>query len=250
MNMLNLNFSQPVKQVRMLSLISNGSISSNIKANTIPSTHIGWWKLPLSILCGLCVSVVLFGVMKELVSPPNDIADQKPQANLIDFVRVKRDESLQQKKREIPKKPPPKKPPPPPEMKVAKSPSKPKTPKMDIKLPKMEMEMDLSLSGELKGFSKGVSSASSSGPTPLNQLDPRYPRKALRSGATGSVEFKFTVSPTGSVTNIVIIREKPRGKGFAQAVKQAATKWRFKPATENDQAIPWTMQVTYEFVLE
>ena len=204
----------------------------------------------ISIVLALLVALGLFAVMNALVNNSHKELADADDLKMIDFVRVKQDETVSEKKRQLPKKPPPKRPPPPPEMKVSSNQPKPQAPKLEINVPKLSMDMNLALGGALDGFGSSAVASASGGPTPLNQFDPQYPRKALRSGAGGLVEFKFVVDKKGQVSNIQILKEQPRGKGFAKSVKKAAKKWRFKPAMKDGKPVEWAMQLPYEFVLE
>ncbi|MCV5925610.1 hypothetical protein OFO11_27360, partial [Escherichia coli] len=71
-----------------------------------------------SIALALIVSLGLFWGMDKLVNKERHELVSNDDQRMVDFIRIKPDEKVQEKKRELPKPPPPKRPPPPPEMKV------------------------------------------------------------------------------------------------------------------------------------
>ena len=202
----------------------------------------------ISLGLGFAVALGLFAVMNALVNNNRHELVKSDDTRISEFIRLQRPETIQEKKREIPK-PQPKKPPPPPEMKISQQVDKPVIEQVKMDVPKVDVDLDLAV-GDGAGMyaSRGVSA--SGGPVPLNKFSPMYPRKALRSGVSGTVVFQYTVSESGRVTNVKIIKEKPRGKGFGKAIKKAALKWKFKPAMDDGKAVARTQQQEYEFVLE
>ncbi len=76
----------------------------------------------------------------------------------------------------------------------------------------------------------------SSGPTrgliPVYQSPPQYPYKAQQRGLEGMVELEFTITTTGTVTDIKVIQADPPNV-FNRAAMQAIARWRFKPKEEN-----------------
>ncbi len=71
-----------------------------------------------SIALALIVSLGLFWGMDKLVNKERHELVSNDDLRMVEFIRIKPDEKIQEKKRELPKPPPPKRPPPPPEMKV------------------------------------------------------------------------------------------------------------------------------------
>ena len=202
----------------------------------------------ISLGLGFAVALGLFAVMNALVNSNRHELVKADDTRISEFIRLQRPETIKEKKREIPK-PQPKKPPPPPEMKISQQVDKPVIEQVKMDIPKMDVDLDLAV-GDGAGSFASSGLAASGGPVPLNKFSPMYPRKALQSGVGGSVVFQYTVSQEGRVTDVKILKEKPRGKGFGKAIKKAAAKWKFKPAMEDGVAIARTQQQEYEFTLE
>ncbi|KEQ17631.1 TonB family protein [Endozoicomonas numazuensis] len=202
----------------------------------------------ISLGLGFAVALGLFAVMNALVNSNKHELAKADDTRISEFIRLQRPETIKEKKREIPK-PQPKKPPPPPEMKISQQVDKPVIEQVKMDIPKMDVDLDLAVGDGAGSFASSGLSASG-GPVPLNKFSPMYPRKALQSSVGGSVVFQYTVSKDGRVTDVKILKEKPRGKGFGKAIKKAAAKWKFKPAMEDGIAIARTQQQEYEFTLE
>ncbi|OED43030.1 hypothetical protein ACH42_11120 [Endozoicomonas sp. (ex Bugula neritina AB1)] len=202
----------------------------------------------ISLGLGFTVALALFAVMNTLVNSNRHELVKSDDNRISEFIRLQRPETIKEKKREIPK-PQPKKPPPPPEMKISQQVDKPVIEQVKMDIPQVDVDLDLAV-GDGAGMYASSGVAASGGPVPLNKFSPMYPRKALRSGVVGSVVFQYTVAESGRVTNVEILKEKPRGKGFGNAIKKAALKWKFKPAMEDGVVIAKTQQQEYEFVLE
>jgi protein TonB len=68
-------------------------------------------------------------------------------------------------------------------------------------------------------------------PRAISTPQPPYPREAARTRASGSVTVQFTVGPDGRVTNVEIIRSRPRGM-FERTVTQTVSTWRYEATGE------------------
>ena len=202
----------------------------------------------LSLGLAVVVALGLFWIMNALVNNNNRELVSSDDTRLLEFIRLQQDETVKEKKRELPK-PQPKKPPPPPEMKISQQVDKPVIEQVKMEVPKVELDLDLAV-GDGAGLYASSGASGNGGAIPLNKFSPMYPRKALQSGVGGTVVFQYTVSPEGRVSDVKIIKEKPRGKGFGKAIRKAAKKWKFKPAMEDGVAVATVQQQEYEFVLE
>jgi len=64
-----------------------------------------------------------------------------------------------------------------------------------------------------------------------------YPPIALRSGIEGRVILELFVDRTGTVQNIIILREEPEGRGFGEAAVRLFTGRRGIPAYANGEPV-------------
>lgn len=75
----------------------------------------------------------------------------------------------------------------------------------------------------------------------IHATQPAYPRRAMRRGVEGSVRLAFTITATGSVTDIEVLESEPKGT-FDRAAEEALTAWRYRPFMEN--GVPVAKRVT------
>jgi protein TonB len=93
-----------------------------------------------------------------------------------------------------------------------------------------------------------ASSGQSANPKPIVRVEPIYPRMAKAQGITGSVVVEFTITATGEVENIQIIKADPEDV-FEEAVEQALAQWQFSPQLEQGVAVARRARQTIRFNL-
>ena len=84
---------------------------------------------------------------------------------------------------------------------------------------------------------------------PLVATNPVYPADALRNRVEGWVEMEFTITETGTVSDIEVLGAEPRGT-FEAAATETLGAWRFKPRVANGQPVPQRSVVTLRFNLD
>ena len=74
-----------------------------------------------------------------------------------------------------------------------------------------------------------------------------YPPKALRAGATGRVFISFTITPSGRVQEISVLKSFRRDCGLAavSAIRQLP---RFKPRPKRDGNVRYVVPVTFNLI--
>ena len=77
---------------------------------------------------------------------------------------------------------------------------------------------------------------------------PRYPRNAERRGIEGFVELEFTISASGSVEDVLVIRSEPEGV-FEESATRALSRWRYQPRLVDDTPVSETKQIRMGFHL-
>ena len=82
---------------------------------------------------------------------------------------------------------------------------------------------------------------------PGRSVQPRYPPTARNAGIEGRVKLQYTVTPKGTVTNVVVIEGAGDEYGFDQAAIDAVSKWRYAPAKLDGIPIEQTLTVVIEF---
>ena len=86
-------------------------------------------------------------------------------------------------------------------------------------------------------------------PVPLAQMPPLYPAHARFTRTEGSVLLEFVVTRDGRTSAIRIMASDPPGV-FDAAARQAAAKWRFRPATRGDEPAAVRVRQRLTFTLE
>lgn len=85
---------------------------------------------------------------------------------------------------------------------------------------------------------------------PRNRASPDYPPEALDRGMEGIVMVRFDVDERGRPENINIVFSLPV-TNFGEAAEAAVRRWRYQPATINDNPVRREgVQTTFEFVLD
>lgn len=170
----------------------------------------------------LAVTVTFFLLwgMQTLISGGNKALTEPPKGNVLDFIRLKKDESVQKKERK-PQKPP-----------------KPETPPPNMPQPQMAQlnpntaSATTSFTADIAadvGLSGGLSLAGGDGDyLPIVKVAPIYPRRAQSRGIEGYVIVEFTVTASGAVRDPIVVEAQPEGI-FDQAAMDAALKFKYKP---------------------
>ncbi|WP_273857469.1 energy transducer TonB [Photobacterium sp. GSS17] len=202
-----------------------------------------------SIALALVVSLALFWGMDKLVNKERHELASNDDLRMVDFIRVKPEEKVQEKKRELPKPPPPKRPPPPPEMKVAST-VKPVMEQIPMDMPKLDLPVNVTGGSVLGHYGQGggAQMAGSGGPVPLATFQPQMPRKAAKAGLErGVVLLEFTVNARGGVEDVKVLKEDPRRLGLGKAAVHTVSKWTFKPKQVDGKPISARLAQEIEF---
>jgi protein TonB len=179
-------------------------------------------------MLGLMITAGLFWMMQYLIATADRSLNESSAGALLDFVRLKRDESIQRRQLK-PKKPPPPDAPPP----------QPPTPKLEELNPSAEkiaiavvpVETDIEMSG---GFSLGVGEGDY---LPIVKVAPIYPQRALSRGIEGYCVVQYTVTSLGTIKDPVIVESMCTSSLFHRASLQAALKFKYKPRVIDGQAV-------------
>ncbi|ALP40712.1 energy transducer TonB [Aeromonas schubertii] len=206
----------------------------------------------ISLLVSFVVVFGLFWGMNRLVNQHRGELIEKEDPSMVDFIRIKPQETLQEKQRELPKPPPPKRPPPPPGLEVAST-DRPKMESAPMDMPKLDLPVNIGGGNALGAYSTGTGGGGiggNNGAIPLATFEPMMPRKAALAGlASGKVILEFTVTERGTVNNIRVVREDPRSYDLGKEAKKTVAKWTFKPAMVDGKPQASRMQQEIEFAV-
>lgn len=181
----------------------------------------------LALALAVSVTFVLLWGMQMLITGGKDALTEPPRGNVLDFIRLKPEETVQKKERK-PQKPP-----------------KPQTPPPPMQQPQMQQAnpnadaVSTSFTADIAadtGLAGGLSLDSGDGDyLPIVKVAPIYPRRAQSRGIEGYVIVEFTVTKNGSVRDPIVVEAKPENI-FNRAALDAALKFKYKPRVVDGEA--------------
>jgi protein TonB len=185
-------------------------------------------RLVTGLVVSLAVTLSLFWLMQYLIETADRSLNDDGAGNLVDFVRVKRDEAIERRQLK------PKKPPPPED-----APPQPPTPQLDnldasaekIAISAVPVETDIEMTG---GFSLGVGEGDY---LPIVKVAPIYPNRALTRGIEGYCVVQYTVTRQGTTKDPIVIEDQCTSSLFYQASLAAALKFKYKPRIMDGEAV-------------
>lgn len=193
-----------------------------------------------ALIFGLVVSFGLFLLMHSLISVNQQPKINAQQVNLVNFVTVHHDQTVQTiNHNRPPPPPPPKKPPPTEKIQTATH-----APSQNVQQLPVNVKFDAnSLGGGGQGVfisANGGGNRGSYAPlTPMVRIPPIYPPTAQYQGVTGTVRTCFTVEPDGSVSNPHVVHaSNPQARQMlGQAALQTILQWKFFPQKVNGKPV-------------
>jgi protein TonB len=196
----------------------------------------------LRFTIALSVTFAIFFIIQTLISQASELNKSNKAPNFIEFIRIKQDDSLQERKRTIPDKPPTPKRPPQPQVELDVS-KPPPTANLDFDMPDFSLPTDFSgaFMGNLESMGTGTSQL-----IPIVKVAPRCPREAQISGIDGSVTLILNVNANGRVSTIQVKSAKPTRVFNSEAIK-AVKRWQFKPKTIDGIAVDQKGELLVEF---
>ena len=188
-----------------------------------------WLRFPVAFLLSLVLTTGLFGFMRALTNSRSEAGEAAP-ITKFEFVRLRRSESIEAKKREKPE--------------VEKAEQVPVTPTLSVAEEQgVEVALDVQAlasglgaefgsaggrgrGGEMggPGFNTGLADRAA---LPLVRVDPQYPPQAQRQKLEGWVQVRFTLTTAGSVKNPAVV--KSTSSIFEKSAVQAVGKWKYQP---------------------
>lgn len=181
----------------------------------------------IAIVLAAVVTLGLFFLMQSLIKSGGSALTDAPKGSVLDFVRVKKDESVQKKDRKPNKPAKPEQPPPQMQQPPLDSPT-PDASNNGLNFG-ADIVADISLDG-------GLALESGDGEyLPIVKVAPVYPQRALSRGIEGFVIVEFTVGKQGSVKDPFVVEANPANI-FDQAALDAAAKFKYKPRVINGEA--------------
>ena len=193
----------------------------------------------------------LFGSLRAITSARNE-TEAAAAITKVEFVRLRREVEIEEKKREKPERVKPEQAPVTPTLAVAKEEG------IDLGLDVQAIAAGLGAEfGSAGGgggdgmrgglaFSAGLSDRD---PLPLVRVEPQYPQGAKQRKLEGWVQVRFTISTAGSVKDAAVV--KSSNSVFERSALQAVSKWKYQPQMrEGKPAEAPDQQVVLRFKME
>ncbi|HBR96378.1 MAG TPA: hypothetical protein DD979_03245 [Gammaproteobacteria bacterium] len=208
-------------------------------------------RVVVSFGAALAFSLLSLLVLKSFIEIKNVSLNNADNLRVIDFVRLKKTETLTRKERIKPKKQEPKKKPVKPKV-VIPQPKQQKVQPRDVEPLDLDLPLNLAANSALGDalVSAGQGQrAVSTNVIPLVRINPVYPRRARMMKKEGYVKFEFTITEFGTVKDVDIVESNPP-KLFDTAAKRALVKWKFRAKIEDNQPVEQRAMVQINFKLD
>lgn len=186
------------------------------------------FRLIFIALGGIFVAGLLTWFMYFLIQTGEQKLDESRRSYMLDFVRVKRDESSERKER-VPEKAP-----------IEKAPPAPDIPQMDDSSSDIDAIPISALAAgrggdvDINAFNIGTGDGEF---LPIVKVVPVYPYRSLNAQFEGSCAVIYTVSANGSTKDIRVLEERCPHKDFQKPSVKAASKFKYKPKVLNGEAV-------------
>jgi protein TonB len=195
-------------------------------------------RISLTAVAGFGLSAGLFWVLWHLVGAEFDV-NQLQEATRIDFTRMRRDTETVTK-RDV-------------RVERERPPAMPEVPRMSFSTGSLDNNVaTLTPFVDTRGAMSRMSltAGSDQDVLPLVRIAPDYPARAAARGIEGWVIVEFTITPTGSVRDPMVIEAQPKGV-FDDAALKAIARWRYNPRVEGGVAVERVgVRTIIRFVLE
>ncbi len=181
-------------------------------------------------LLAVAVTFALFHLMSALVSMDPAAAAPGVASTPVEFQRVRRESPVRTKRRRLPERPEAPRPRP-----LQGAPTARLAPLARPDLGPVDTGVALPALASLAAPGLGVA-LSDMDVVPLVRVPPEYPMRAARRGIGGWVLLEFTVTATGSVTDVVVLDSEPP-RTFDRVARRAVSRFKYRPRVEDGRPV-------------
>jgi protein TonB len=199
----------------------------------------GFLRLPLAALAATVLSFAMFGVMHALTSVRTETGESVAVAK-IEFVRLRQEVEVEEKKREKVERVKPEQAPVVPTISVAKEEGV--NLELDVQAIAAGLGAEFGSAGGGGGDGRGVPGGlglgggmSDRGALPLVRVEPQYPPQAAKRGLEGWVQLRFTITSAGTVADVAVV--KSSNPVFERSAMEAVRKWKYEPQMQSGTAV-------------
>jgi protein TonB len=179
-----------------------------------------------AILAGAAAALSLAWFMQYLISTSDLRLDDASRVQMLDFVRVKREESVDRKDRK------------PPKPKLEQAPEVPPLQQnasasgQELAVSMMPADSGISLDRGNIGFGVGEGDY-----LPIVKVAPIFPRRALAAGIFGQCLVRYTVTTAGTVKDVEVVEDECTDALFYKPSVDAALRFKYKPRIIDSEAV-------------
>jgi len=210
------------------------------------------WRYPIAVLLSGVLTAGLFGGLRLLINVRAEV-DDSVALSKVEFVRLRREVEIEEKKREKPERAKPEQAPVTPTLAVAKEEGIDLGLDVEAIAAGLGAEFGSAGGGGGDGMGRGglafSAGLSDRDPLPLVRVEPQYPQQARQRKLEGWVQVRFTISSAGSVKDAAGV--KSSNSVFERSALQAVSKWKYQPQMqEGKPAEAPDQQVVLRFKME
>ena len=188
------------------------------------------WRYPIAVLLSGVLTAGLFGGLRLLINVRAEV-DDSVALSKVEFVRLRREVEIEEKKREKPERAKPEQAPVTPTLAVAKEEGIDLGLDVEAIAAGLGAEFGSAGGGGGDGMGRGglafSAGLSDRDPLPLVRVEPQYPQQARQRKLEGWVQVRFTISSAGSVKDAAVV--KSSNSVFERSALQAVSKWKYQP---------------------
>ena len=216
-------------------------------------TQMAALRFPVACMLACMLSVTMFAFLHGLTTVRSEggssVALQK-----VEFVRLRHEVEVEEKKREKPQRVKPEQAPVVPTMSVAKDEGV--NLDLDVQAIAAGIGSDFGSAGGGGGDGRGVPGGLTFGggmsdrsALPLVRVEPQYPPQAAKRGLEGWVQLRFNITTAGTVDAVAVV--KSSNAVFERAAVDAVRKWKYEPQMQSGTAIATSgVDVVLRFKME
>ncbi len=208
-------------------MLEPSSIDAIDRALSTPRGLRHWLNVLAAMLAGAACALALGWFMDYLIRTSDLRLDESDRAHVLEFVRVKREESVDRKDRT------------PPKPQLQETPDVPPMPQesMDasstqLAVSALPSDVGLNLQGGSIGFGAGEGDY-----LPIVKVAPIYPQRAAVQGIFGECLVEYTVTTAGTTKDVEVVEERCTHSVFYRPSIEAAKRFKYKPRVIDGTAV-------------
>ncbi|MEP5765618.1 MAG: TonB family protein [Halieaceae bacterium] len=207
--------------------IESNSVAGIDRALSTARTPAHYGRVLLALLAGTASALFLAWFMQYLISSSDLMLSDVTRVQMLDFVRVKREEQVERKDRK------------PPRPQLEETPEVPPMPQnqMDASGQQLAVSMmpaDAGISIDKGGIGFGAGEGDY---LPIVKVAPIFPQRALALGIFGECLVQYTVTTAGTVKDVVVIKDRCTAAVFYRSSVEAALRFKYKPRVIDGVAV-------------